>query len=98
MLYNLAHRVYYYYDNSDGVLSPSLLIQKTNDVLQYDVAGMVFESMDAGRISTSSSYCRNHGISRQAYSRHVMMIENYAKIREWYNPEKSVKENFLIAI
>lgn len=98
LLYNLAHRVHYYYDNSDGVLSPSLLIQKTNEVLRYDVAGMVFDSLDAGRITTSGGFCRNHGISRQAYSRHVMMMENYANIREWYDPNKSVRENYSLAI
>ncbi len=98
LLYNLVHRVFYYYDNSDGVLSVDLIVQKTNDVLQYDVSEMVFDSMDAGRITTSQSYCTNHGISRQSYSRQVMMLENYAKIKEWYDPEKSVKENYQVAL
>ena len=98
LLYNLVHRVYFYYDNSDGVLSTELLVQKTNDVLQYDVASMVFDSSDAGRITTSASYCINHGISRQSYSRHVMMIENYERIKEWYNPNMSVSANYQISV
>lgn len=59
---------------------------------------MTFDSIKAGRITTSQSYCTNHSISRQAYSRHVMMLENYARIREWYDPTRSVTENYQTAL
>lgn len=40
LLYNLVHRVYHYYDNSDGILSNELIVQKAIDVMSYDVSLM----------------------------------------------------------
>ncbi|MCM1139317.1 MAG: hypothetical protein NC453_12175 [Muribaculum sp.] len=37
LLFNLVHRVYYFYDNSDGVLSDYTIISKTDEVMNYDV-------------------------------------------------------------
>ena len=37
LLYNLVHRVYYCYDNSDGVLSTNLIFSKANDVMGSDI-------------------------------------------------------------
>ena len=90
LFYNLLHRLYWYYDNSDGVLSDSVIAQKAIDVMEYEVDSMTFQSMDAGRITTSAAYCRNHGISRTALSRKAMQIEHFASIREWYDTGKSV--------
>lgn len=70
-----------------------LIIRKAYDVMNYDVESMTFNSMDAGRITTSPGYCKNHGISRQSHSRKAMMMENYASIQQWYNPEESVGVN-----
>lgn len=90
LLYNMVHRVYYYYDNSDGILSNELIIQKAMDVMDSDVERMEFTSLDAGRITTSAGYCKNHNTTRQSYSRKAMMIENYAGIGKWYDKTKSV--------
>lgn len=90
MFYNLMHRVHYYYDNSDGILSDSLIAQKAIDVMEYDVDAMEFKSMDAGRVTTSPGYCRDHGVTRYSHSRKALMIENYAGISEWYDSRKSV--------
>lgn len=94
LFFNLVHRVYYYYDNSDGVLSDELIARKAYDVMNYtEFDSMQFVSLLAGRITTSPGYCRNHGISRRAYSRKAMMYENYASIQEWYDPTVSVCSN-----
>lgn len=93
LLYNLVHRVYHYYDNSDGVLSDKLIIQKAIDVMNTDVDNMEFASLDAGRITTSPGYCKNHGISRKSHSRKAVMIEHYADIAKWYDKTKSVISN-----
>ena len=93
MLYNLVHRVEHYYDNSDGVLSDNLLVQKTHDVMTADVDSMDFNSLDAGRITTSPGYCRENGLSRQRYSRTAMKLVNYDSIDAWYNREESVTTN-----
>ncbi|MCM1451061.1 MAG: hypothetical protein NC102_02280 [Clostridium sp.] len=37
LLYNLVHRVYHYYDNSDGVLSSRFIASKAVEVMNYDV-------------------------------------------------------------
>lgn len=94
LFFNLVHRVYYYYDNSDGVLSDELIARKAYDVMNYtEFDSMQFVSLLAGRITTSPGYCRNHGISRRAYSRRALMYENYASIQEWYDPALSVCSN-----
>lgn len=98
LLYNMVHRVYYYYDNSDGILSNELIIQKAIDVMNSDVESMEFASLDAGRITTSAGYCKNHNTTRQSYSRKAMMIENYAGISEWYDKTKSILANHKWAI
>lgn len=98
LLYNLVHRVYFYYDNSDGVLSDMLLIRKAYDVMNYDVESMVFESLDAGRVTTSPGYCKLHNLQRRAYGQVAAKMERYAAIREWYNPELSVIKNHKLAI
>lgn len=51
------------------------------------------DSLDAGRITTSPGYCKNHGISRKSYSRKAVMIEHYADIAKWYDKTKSVISN-----
>ena len=35
LFFNLVHRVYFYYDNSDGVLSDELIARKAYDVMNY---------------------------------------------------------------
>ena len=72
LFYNLVHRVHFYYDNSDGVLSYLLIYLKTHDVMNYDMEGVDFKSYNVGSIITSSSYCRNHNISRRAHSRKAL--------------------------
>lgn len=74
-----------------------LIIRKAYDVMNYDVESMTFKSMDSGRVTTSPGYCKNHGISRQSHSRKAMMMENYASIQQWYNPEESVGVNHKVA-
>ncbi len=74
-----------------------LIIRKAYDVMNYDVDSMTFKSMDAGRVTTSPGYCKLHNISRQSHSRQALMIENYASIQVWYNPDESVGENLKIA-
>lgn len=90
LLYNLVHRVYFYYDNSDGVLSEMLIVRKAYDVMSYDVDSMHFESLDAGRITTSPAYCKLHGLNRRAYCQVAVKIERYHAISEWYDPELTV--------
>ncbi|MCM1139318.1 MAG: hypothetical protein NC453_12180 [Muribaculum sp.] len=58
---------------------------------------MVFKSLDAGRITTSPGYCKQNNITRLSHSRKALMMENYRSISEWYDPEKSVVENFAVA-
>jgi len=93
LLYNLAHRVRYYYDNSDGVLSAMLIARKAFDVMSADVDSMEFKSLDAGRVTTSKGYCALHNVSRRSWSRKALMLENYSSIQEWYDPEESVGVN-----
>lgn len=90
LFYNLVHRVHWYYDNSDGVLSDELIADKTCDVMEYDVESMTFASMHAGSITTSASYCRANGVSRFSHSRKALMMENYAGIEDWYNPAMTI--------
>ena len=98
LFFNLVHRVYYYYDNSDGVLSEELIARKAYDVMTYDdFDSMTFKSMEAGKVTTSPGYCRNNGISRRAYSRKALMYENYSSIQKWYNPDESVTTNLKVA-
>lgn len=74
-----------------------LIIRKAYDVMHYDVDSMTFKSMDAGRVTTSPGYCKQHNISRQSHSRQALMLEHYASIQRWYNPDESVGTNLKIA-
>ena len=74
-----------------------LIIRKAYDVMQYDVESMTFKSMDAGRVTTSPGYCKQHNISRQSHSRKALMLENYASIQKWYDLEESVGGNLRVA-
>lgn len=97
MFYNLVHRVFFYYDNSDGILSDELILEKTKDVMAYDMSKTNFHSPLVGTIVTSKSYCTNHGYTRRSYARKALQHENFIKIKGWYNPELSVTENRKIA-
>lgn len=96
LFYNLLHRVYWYYDNTDGILSDNLIACKAFDVMEYDVDSMDFKSMNAGSIITSPSYCRNNGVSRKAHSRTALQLENFSRIKTVYDESKSIKENLPI--
>lgn len=94
LFFNLVHRVYFYYDNSDGVLSDELIARKAYDVMNYtEFDAMEFKSLDAGKVTTSPGYCREHGVSRRSYSRKALMYQNYESIQAWYEPGKSVTSN-----
>lgn len=93
LFYNLIHRVYFYYDNRDKILSTNLIARKATEIMEYPVEEMEFKSMNAGKITTSPAYCRNHNVTRRSYSRKALQMENYNKIAKWFNPEKSVSEN-----
>lgn len=58
---------------------------------------MDFKSLDAGRITTSPGYCARNNLTRLSHSRKALMMENYRSISQWYNPAKSVVENYDIA-
>lgn len=98
LLYNLVHRVHYCYDNSDGMLSNSLILDKVAAVMEYDVNAMEFKSLDAGKVTTSPGYCTQNNITRLSHSRKALMMENYKSISEWYDTTKSVVENFNYAM
>ena len=54
LFFNLVHRVYFYYDNSDGVLSDELIARKAYDVMNYtEFDAMEFKSLDTGKVTTS---------------------------------------------
>ncbi|MDE5953106.1 MAG: hypothetical protein K2G72_00280 [Duncaniella sp.] len=75
LFFNLVHRVYFYYDNSDGVLSDELIARKAYDVMNYtEFDAMEFKSLDAGKVTTSPGYCREHGVSRRSYARKALCI------------------------
>lgn len=97
LLYNLAYRVLFYYDNSDGVLSKKLIESKAREAIKKDVDKMSFENSKRGKITTSKSFCVEHGLSRRSYARTATKIENHKKIRQWYDESKSVAENFELA-
>lgn len=93
LFYNLMHRVYFYYDNSDGILSDILIFQKAWDVMNYDMETVHFDTFNVGSVVTSRSYCINHSISRRSHSRVALKMEHYLQIKEWYDPSKSVSDN-----
>lgn len=89
LFFNLVHRVYFYYDNSDGVLSDELIARKAYDVMNYtEFDAMEFKSLDAGKVTTSPGYCREHGVSRRSYSRKALMYQNY----EYLKPKGSARQ------
>lgn len=77
LFYNLLHRVYWYYDNTDGILSDSLIAQKAADVMEYDVDSMDFFSANEGKIKTCASYCKNNNIQRRSLAQQALKIERY---------------------
>lgn len=97
MLFNLMHRVAFYYDNSDNVLTNKLIVRKTFDVMNCDIDAMTFKSLNAGKITTSLAYCQEIGVSRQSYSRTAVKIEHYKEIDDWYDNSVSVNKNHKIA-
>lgn len=46
-----------------------------------------------GRFKTDPVYCKNNGINRRSYCRKVAKALNQKSIGEWYDCNKSVKEN-----
>ncbi len=58
---------------------------------------MEFKSVLAGHITTSPGYCTQNSISRLSHSRKALMLENYRSISEWYDPNKTMKENLNMA-
>ena len=94
LLYNLVFRRHHYYDNSDRVITNSLLIEDAKTVICKDLAELDFIAPTKhGLFTTSKEYCKLNGLNRISYSRTIMQGLHYDEIKKWYDPNKSVSDN-----
>lgn len=65
--------------------------------MDYPVEEMEFKSLNPGKITTSQTYCKNHNVSRREHARKALQIENYKKISEWFDSQKTIMDNLKYA-
>lgn len=97
ILVNLLRRVNDIYDNSDGVLTTSVIIDKVDAVMSLDINDISCGRCPHGKFKVSKDYCATHGTSPRRYCRTVQKWLNQQAISEWYDSSKSISDNLRFA-
>lgn len=95
LVYNLVHRVRFYYDNSDWALTPNCIIRKALDALICVKEGRckLKDQHKGGKVKVSKMWCFEHNLSCRTVAKIACKLERYKVIDTWYNPELTPREN-----
>ena len=84
----------YFNDNSDGQLKNHIIVQIALDAKK---ATYQMTLKKHKKFETNELYCIDNGISRNQLKNNIRRKLNFDKIKQWYDPTKSVKENHQFA-
>ena len=94
LIFNLVYDRYYFYDNSDNVLTNQCLLRIALDAkkatYQMTMKNKPFFKVD-------SVFCKENNIKPNALKMMVRKTLHYDEIKQWYDTTKSVKDNLLFA-
>ncbi len=94
LIYNLVYDRYYFYDNSDNVLTNQCLLRIALDAKKATYK-MVIKKKPLFKVD--KVFCMENVIKPNALKMIVRKTLNFDKIKQWYDPTKSVKENLIFA-
>lgn len=97
LLINLIRRRHFFYDNSDGVISNAVIIDKVMAVMSLDITEIDCQPTHHGRFRISRTYCKEHNLKPRQYARVILKMLHYQEIGEWYDCGKSVATNLRYA-
>lgn len=95
LVFNLIHRVTFYYDNSDHVLNTNCLIRKVLDALICIQEGKsrLKDQRLGGRLKASKIFALEHRVSCSTIIRVAFGILHFERIDTWYDPTLTPAEN-----
>lgn len=96
LLFNLINERYYYYVNTDKVLTNMVLMDIAKNVINTPIEGIHLQSKHKKRFVVDKSYCAQYNIKPNAMKNVVRKILHDAEIGEVYDCSKSVKENLAL--
>lgn len=94
LIYNLVYERQYFNDNSDGQLKNHIIVQIALDAMK---ATYQMTLKKHKKFETNELYCIDNGISRNQLKNIIRRKLNFEKIKQWYDPTKSVKDNLKFA-
>lgn len=96
LLFNLINERYYYYVNTDKVLTNDVLMDIAKNVINTPIGDIHLQSKHKKRFVVDKSYCAQYNIKPNAMKNVVRKILHDAEIGEVYDCSKSVKENLAL--
>jgi len=96
LLFNLINERYYYYVNTDKVLTNMVLMDIAKNVINTPIEDIHLQSKHKKRFVVDKSYCAQYNIKPNAMKNVVRKILHDAEIGEVYDCSKSVKENLAL--
>lgn len=95
LIVNAVYDRLYYYDNSDGILTNQVLIERCCYVM--NLKEITIKSYNKKRFMIDKKYWSEKGINANQAKNIVRKQLNYESIGSWYDCLKSVKENLIWA-
>ncbi len=93
LLYNLVCERFYYYDNSDKVLTNKELTRIAKEVINKPLEEIKLSSKEKRKFVVDRAYCLEHGISPNAMKNTVKKKLKDEEIGNHYDCSLSLKEN-----
>ena len=94
LIFNLVYDRYYFYDNSDNVLTNQCLLRIALDAKKATYQ-MTMKKKPIFKVD--KVFCYENQIKPNALKMIVRKTLNFDKIKQWYDPTKSVKDNLKFA-
>lgn len=95
LIVNAVYDRLYYYDNSDGILTNQVLIERCCYVM--NLKEITIKSYNTKKFMVDKKYWSEKGINANQAKNIVRKQLNYESIGSWYDCLKSVKENLIWA-
>lgn len=96
LLFNAAHEMYYYINNSDKKISKDYIIDLVNSVFNSESKIKAFQNKK--KFKVDKDFCDHNNITANQYKNKVKQMINYNKIDEWYNTELTPYQNYKFAV
>lgn len=96
LIFNLICERYYYYDNSDNVLTNKIIIDIAKSVYNTKSEDIKINSKNKKKFVIDKWYCAMHGINANAYKQKIKKELKYQEIGSLYDCNLTDKENLKI--